>query len=302
VADAVPPQAPLQSPADAATAVDLRPVFEWEAAAQADEYRFELATHPDFGAGDIVISRIAPGTAFRPERDLNSLTTYYWRVTPVNQCGAGAAASGSFTTELAAGECRSTAREPTYFFDDMESGVNGWMHEAASGNDTWTQQSVEANSPVTSWHADSVNGISDQRLVSPAVAIPVEATKPTLEFFTDFDLEQDTESRCWDAGIVEYSIDEGQSWTPFGAADVLRNPYTGIINSGSSSPLGGLQGWCGVESWRKTVVDLRGLEGESVRFRFRLATDVAVVADDWLIDDVAVQSCEPEVLFADGFE
>jgi hypothetical protein len=40
------------------------------------------------------------------------------------------------------------------------------------------------------------------------------------------------------------------------------------------------------------VIDLDGLQGQTVRFRFRLATDAYVGADGWLIDDVTVLSCD----------
>ena len=59
-----------------------------------------------------------------------------------------------------------------------------------------------------------------------------------------------------------------------------------------------------MQDWTRTVVDLTGLDGETVQFRYRIGTDSSVAADDWHIDDVRVQSCivVEEEIFADGFE
>lgn len=308
VVDALPDATTLQLPLDGATAVERDPVFEWSASGQAREYVFELATDSAFT--DIVATAIVAGTAFQPALELDSLTEYHWRVTPLNQCGAGAVAAGSFTTGLAPGECGPGVQETTYFADDLESGEGDWTHGAgpASEVDTWALQSAEAAAGLFAWRATSEfgfnnagNRVSDQRLVSPAVGLPAGATSPTLEFMTDFELEA-SNSGCWDAGLLEYSIDDGQIWIPFEAGAVLAAPYTGVVESGSSNPLAGREGWCGTQAWTRAVFDLRGLEGETLRFRFRLGTDVEVATDDWLIDDVAVQSCEPDFVFVDGFE
>jgi hypothetical protein len=280
-------------------------VFEWGVVPAAAEYAFELATDASFS--DIVATGVVEGNTFQLGLDLESLTEYHWRVSPINQCGAGPAATGSFTTELAPGQCAPGALETTYFADDMESGATGWTTSAADPPDTWALQSGQANSGSFAWQARSdfsvaqgEDRVSDQRLVTPAIALPAGVSSPTLEWFTDVDLEA-SEAGCWDAGLIEYSVDGG-AWTPFTAADTLEYPYTGTVESISSSPIAGLDGWCGVQPWTRGVIDLTGLAGGTLRFRFRLGTDEAVAAGDWLIDDVQVQSCEPDFLFADGFE
>lgn len=290
VADAVPDAPTLQSPPDGAVAVDRWSVFEWTALAQTDSHLFELATDAFFD--DIVASEVVTGSSIELGQKLGSLTEYHWRVSSENQCGMGTAAVASFTTELAPGECGPDELETTYFFDDLEAGEGGWTHSAGVAEiDTWTLQSSIANSGSFAWQADSVAEISDQFLVSPTISLPAGVNKATLEFFTAFDLEQSA-GGCWDAGLVEVSTDAGQSWTPFDAESVLENPYTGIVENTSSSPIADLAGWCGAQSWTKTVIDLRGLEGAELMFRFRLGTDVEVAAENWLIDEVAVQSCE----------
>ncbi|MBS3823109.1 MAG: S8 family serine peptidase [Wenzhouxiangellaceae bacterium] len=298
VDDASPPAPPLQSPGAGATGTSLRPSFDWLAADQADSYLFELAT--DAGFSDVIVSEVVDGVSFRVPFELDSLSEYFWRVTPSNQCGAGGAAESSFTTGLAPGECGIGTRKVEYFADDMEAGENDWTHSAADAPDTWELQSFDANSPVAAWRARSVDEVSDQRLVSPEIRVPAGVSEPTLQFFTDFSLEPG--GGCWDAGVLEYSDDDGRTWARFAGQDLLDNTYTGAIESGSGSPLAGQSGWCGVQEWTRTVVDLSGLEDKALRFRFRLGTDQSVAQGDWLVDDVIVQSCEPEFIFADGFE
>jgi len=299
VADVVPPATTLESPAAGAVNAALAPVFEWSASAQANSYLFELATDSNFS--EILVAETVVGTALQIPFELDSLTEYFWRVSPVNQCGAAAATSASFITALAAGDCEIGSVAIEYFVDDMESGENGWSHSAPDGPDTWNLQGVDANSPVSAWQADSVAEPSDQRLVSPEIILPGGISSPTLQFFTRFSIEQSA-SGCYDGAIVEYSDDNGQTWTRFAASDILDNPYVGVIETGGDNPLGGFPGWCGLQEWTRTVIDLGGLEGQDLRFRFRLGTDVLVAQEDWLVDDVVVQSCEFDLIFSDGFE
>jgi hypothetical protein len=299
VADASPPPVVLGSPGDGATGVALNPVFSWTTAAQADTYMFELATDQAFG--NVITNDLVTGTSFQAAFDLDSRTEYFWRVTPVNQCGAGTSVTASFLTQAGPGECANDGAEIRYFFDDMESGENGWTHIAADLPDTWGQQKSDSNSPVTAWRADSVPETSDQQLISPVVSLPAGVAQPTLQFFSKRDLEP-SGGGCFDAGVLEYSDNGGQTWVLVGGDNLQTNPYTGPVSQGSDNPLAGLDAWCGTQDWTRTVVDLRGLEGRDLQFRFRLGTDFSVARNDWLIDDVVVQSCQTEGIFADGFE
>jgi len=77
---------PLQlMPADNATLM-TRPLFCWKPVEGALKYRLDLATHPDFVVGSVVLSNVeSQSTCYYANRDgtytLNPGTTYYWRVT-----------------------------------------------------------------------------------------------------------------------------------------------------------------------------------------------------------------------------
>jgi uncharacterized repeat protein (TIGR01451 family) len=101
------------APGDGAVDVYRPTNFEWSVDVNATDYLLEVAS--DAGFGDIVYSA---GTSLTTHRvwTLESATTYHWRVTPSNGCGAGAtSAAFSFTTES------------TLFEDGFESGdVSPW--------------------------------------------------------------------------------------------------------------------------------------------------------------------------------
>lgn len=87
----------LTSPAQDAANQPLIPQFEWSAATQATTYTLEIASDSAFNS--IVYSATVIGTSHRVTSSLMSNTSYYWRVTPHNSCGAGQASTiFSFTT------------------------------------------------------------------------------------------------------------------------------------------------------------------------------------------------------------
>ena len=195
----------------------------------------------------------------------------------------------------------------TLFQDDMEAGTGSWTHVAAAGSDTWTLDASDANSPDNSWRAQDIETVSDQRLVSPVIAIPAGASLTQAFFHHKFGIESTVDlSTCWDGAILEYSINGGVNWVQFDNNRLLTTPYTATVPTGYENPLGGLQAWCGTNDWFQSVVDISGLEGAGLQLRFRLGTDNTAPADNWHIDDVLIQACVPvtdeDILFSDGFE
>ncbi len=86
--DAQPPPAPtLASPPDTQPAVSFKPTFAWQALGQASSYLFELAIDPDFMAP--VESIATAATTLKVTSPLTLGQTYWWRITPINACGAG---------------------------------------------------------------------------------------------------------------------------------------------------------------------------------------------------------------------
>ncbi len=297
------PGAPtLISPVSSATNVDPLATFTWAAGAQSGSYLIEIDDDPAFGSP--LISEAVDGESFTPSQPLPTNRQLYWRVTVSNTCGATFSATGSFITEPAPGDCTLGVAPTTIYFDDMESGAPGWTHGGTG--DTWELNGNNVWSGAFSWHAEDVADITDQRLVSPEITLPTGALPLTLQYDNHQTIEDATGAACWDAGILEISTDDGASWTQVGNSQLLTDPYDGTVNDFSSAPnpLTGLQGWCGdPQDWTRSIVDLEPWQGETVRFRFRLGTDGSVGRTaGWKIDDVRVNSCFAENIWADGFE
>jgi len=306
VNDALPGPFLLTAPADGAGNVGPQPRLVWTASSQVETYTIEIATDETFI--DIIYTADENGTVHNVDSPLPNSTQLYWRVTPVNFCGAPASSDvRRFTTRPEPGDCPISRAALTVFEDDMEGGKNGWTSEDGGFmNNTWQQITYDAVSGNTAWNAEDLAEQSDQRLISPAIQLPGQAELPlTLRFQNRQEIEAALGDACWDAAILEISTDGGTNWTQL-QSEVLFREFDGIVNnfSGGPNPLAGLPAWCGdPRDWEDYVIDLSGFAGEEVRLRFRLGTD-GLVGDlkGWTLDDVRVEACSREVLFSDGFE
>ncbi len=80
----------VQSPADLSENLPSFVNFTWEKSAEADLYRFELSKEQDFST-TVVNENLLLNTI--QVDDLEGLTTYYWRVSMLNNCGVSAPSS-----------------------------------------------------------------------------------------------------------------------------------------------------------------------------------------------------------------
>ncbi len=121
------PGAPaLTAPANGVNGVALRPTFTWTGS-NTQSYQIDIAT--DAGFGSIILTQSVTGTTFTPATDLTGNTTFFWRVTPTNACGTGAA-SPTFSFTTANLICSSPALAIT---DNLPAGVNDNLVVAAPG-------------------------------------------------------------------------------------------------------------------------------------------------------------------------
>ena len=300
--DAVPTAATLLSPTDGVINIDPDVQFSWDPVPQAGEYVLEISTDPNFGSLAESISTDQTSATV----NLDTSTEYYWRLRVVNACGEQISAMSSFVTRPEPGDCPIGIEPLTVFSDDVETGDNGWTLGSGSTANTWQRTDIDASSGDWSWHAENLDSISDQRLVSPAMMLPGQADLPiTLRFENRQVIEDDGGTACWDGAILEISTDSGSSWQQIDDAALLSQGYTGTVNNFAQgpNPLLGLEAWCGDPApWQQNVVNLSGFAGEEIQLRFRLGSDGTVGREGWYIDDVRVESCRANEVFMDGFE
>ncbi|HAI84701.1 MAG TPA: hypothetical protein DCL43_13635 [Chitinophagaceae bacterium] len=95
----------------------------------------------------------------------------------------------------------------------------------------------------------------------------------------------------YDGGVVELSTDGGSTW--FDAAPyITTNTYNGVIaNDATGSTLLGRRAFTGNSgSFVNTIVNLRDFTGQSIRFRFRFASDNGTAGEGWYIDNIRLVS------------
>jgi hypothetical protein len=289
----------LTSPADGAIDLKINPLLTWNAPAEAQTYVAEVATDAAF-TNIVFTSAVLTATQVRVPPILSTNTTYYWRVRATNACGTGVnSAAFSFTTRPAPGQCAlpPPVQPLVNYADNMENGANGWTVDPPTGT-TWSQSTASPSSGLRSWLAVDVVTASDQRLISPAIALPAGQTYMTLRFDHEVNMEPNGGGACFDGGFVEISTDNGTTWTPIPATDVLEDFQDGPLD-------GGQQAWCGTQAYTRTSLDIASYAGQTVRFRFRAITDgsVGFAPEGWYVDDVQVIGCgTSDTMLNDGFE
>ncbi len=304
------PAAPqLTAPADGAVDQLSRPTFEWLASADALSYTLEVDDDPGFGSIDYSVSGLT-GTTHTPTIDLQFGTTYSWRVTSVNPCGAGPSSTVfSFTTQDSPALCPPNLAPQALFDDDLESGAAGWT--SGGTGDTWGLSGARTTSGANAFYAVDSDTLSDQQLVSPPIVLPMGESPLTLQFqnYQAFETPNG-DGRCWDAGILEVTTDAGASWAQVPGTAMLTDPYDNVIwdDTPGNNPIsldypGGAEAWCDVEQpFLESVVDIDAYAGDTVQFRWRLGSDGNTGNEGWYLDDVVVQSCVDATIFTDGFE
>jgi choice-of-anchor B domain-containing protein len=297
VADAAPAEPALTSPPNGAFNLPSAPVFTWDAAAQGATYDIQITTDPGFGT---VVGE-ATGvitTTFTPVSSLANDTTHYWRVRAVNGCGPGDwSAVSSFTTTSPAGVCPLGTLATMLASERFETGAPGWT--TGGTGTTWGPSNAQAHTGALSYLAAAPEVVTDQRLISPLVALPTGQAPLSMQFWNYQVLEaQGTEHTlgCWDGAVVEISTDDGATWAQLPATVLLTDPYHGLVAGTQGNPLADLSVWCGSpQPWLNSVVDIGSYAGQTVRFRFRLGTDAGVGSEGWYVDDYLVQSCVAQV-------
>ncbi|MBI4548540.1 MAG: T9SS type A sorting domain-containing protein [Ignavibacteriae bacterium] len=160
-----------------------------------------------------------------------------------------------------------------FFYDNMESGTNGWTTGVYSGDDLWHQTTLNASSPTHSWWAgiDSQSNYTTGARVNTALISPnidlTSAVAPLTVLFT----ENYFTERGWDYCMVDISTDSGMTWTH------LRGGY-------GSAPNGDSEGWI------ITTIDISAYAGSVITLRFYFDTGDHLYNDfaGWFVDDVMI--------------
>jgi hypothetical protein len=182
--------------------------------------------------------------------------------------------------------------------EGFESGTLGAFSETTLvGSTHWSAQAGVSNTGQYAAYAlDPDEGTpSDQQLtLNNPVAIPANATQAYLHFSHRYSFENASEP--FDGGVLELSNNNGSTWTDAGPF-FTEGGYTDVITAAGGNPLTGREAWAhvspGYPSFYGTTVNLTSFAGQTVKFRFRLGSDLNTGAPGWWIDDIYVLVTTP---------
>lgn len=182
-----------------------------------------------------------------------------------------------------------SGQAPTYVVSDDADSWTRWNTEVISGAPVLNWVDWYVASGTGARYIRDVATASDGALTfmeSTGVVVP---SGGYLRFRHAYWLQD-----AVDGGVVEYSVRTGAGWGAWTSAMPLVNSgYTGgTIGAGAGTSLAGATAFTGVSrGYGSSRINLASLAGQTVRFRFRVATDGATGDQGWFIDDVGVYGC-----------
>ena len=184
--------------------------------------------------------------------------------------------------------CPAGGNPVSLFTDGFESGGANWTVSSTSSTN-WGIIPDFAKTGVRSAYGEDVNVTSDHRIaMASAVTLPANAR---MSFDHAFEFEHST-TAFYDGGVLEYSTNNGASWIDAGSLIDAGQPYNGTLSTSFSNPLGGRTAFARSSfGYTATRLNLASLAGQSVRFRFRVATDVNTASLGWAVDNVRLYTC-----------
>jgi hypothetical protein len=153
----------------------------------------------------------------------------------------------------------------TFVLEDAESGIGNWI------TNTWTWNNEKSHSGQYSFYSGTGNKYN-----APLEALhPLDVeTGDTLVFWAWWRLEN-----AWDYWYVEVSTDGGKFWSTIpGSFTTNDNPNGNNIGNGITGNSSGV--------FKRCAFDLSDYDGESVRVRWRYATDELEYLRGVQIDDI----------------
>ncbi len=204
-------------------------------------------------------------------------------------------------TNGAATEAPICATGPPYnlWVDDLEdTGSGNWTSGSDIGTDEWyyPQNPNSYSFPATYATSGVYNfwGYDQAAQADYYIAMTSDVTLPSGAYM-HFNHSYQFEIGSYDGGVVEYSIDGGTNWLDAGSLftdNGYNGTVTGLGNPANYSPLEGQSAFVNFSNgYISSRLDLSTLAGESIRFRFRIGTDVGTWNYGWFIDDIRIYIC-----------
>ncbi len=179
--------------------------------------------------------------------------------------------------------------------DDAEAPSTVWTMSRDIGlpaTRLWTRRELSATSHV--YHGPNTQAPGDAYLVSPPLTVSSTGNfAVSFRHRYDFEFDQ-SQSYCYDAGVIEISTDNGNTWNDVGQTLARYNGtvYTPPSGPPSSNPLRGRAAFCGrstgYPAFIQESIDFgTAYAGQTVLLRFRVGSDDLSFGVGWEIDDIS---------------
>jgi Zn-dependent metalloprotease len=179
---------------------------------------------------------------------------------------------------------------PDLFYDNFETGTDGWTLGKLSGQSAWGLSGRNAASGVASLWADDSYDKADSFAATNGILLPV-GSKPYLHFTHAYNFET-AGVAYYDGGVLEYSVNDGGTWADAKALYSAGQNYKAPIVGGFGNPLQGRSAFVGEShGYVDSRYNLTTLAGKTIRFRWRMGTDSAGKSTGWFVDDVRIYLC-----------
>lgn len=162
----------------------------------------------------------------------------------------------------------------------------GWSNVQDVGTAiNWVTSTTQSSSAPNAAFANNPSSVNLSSLISPDYTL--DSPTPQLTFNTYYNTEN-----TYDGAVLEYSTDGGGIWQDIlaGGGTFASGGYNGTLSAAWGNPIGGRAAWTGNSGgFVPTVVDLNpALDGETVRFRWRMGSDNTQASTGIWIDNVDV--------------
>lgn len=175
--------------------------------------------------------------------------------------------------------------------DNVESERTVWVPGGTHAG-VWERRNQDGPEGNHFWHGDALGTVADVWLGSPPLEVSADA--PLLVTIRHRHRFEESNNTFWDGGVIELSLDDGDTWEDISLYADLDPMYGGTLTSQSNNPLGNRQAFvgdsAGFPAWETLSLDLgMALAGETIRLRFRVGTDQAMADYGWDLDDIAFE-------------
>jgi subtilisin-like proprotein convertase family protein len=166
-----------------------------------------------------------------------------------------------------------------------------------AGDQAWRTSNVSSHSAPTAVFAGDPSHISDNFLETPTWT--VDGSNQVLDFWHRFNMED-----TFDGGVLEVSIGGGAFQDAVAAGGgFFIGGYTDTIDNCCGNPIATRQAWSGDSAGfiRSFYILPAAAIGQTVKFRFRAATDHSISDEGWYVDSVALGGIADATLTAQTF-